>query len=93
MKEIFRLTMQFGNKVKRYIFMDTNLMELPFSKRKEVYEYTVSLINNQILQLETSYQDTKLLTFEQYCNKDIYYTEIIKRTDNPIYLEDGSIVL
>lgn len=83
----------FLNKVKRFVFMDSGLMSLPLSTKKEILEYTVDLARNQALQLEINMQNTRLLTFEQYCDPDAYYTELIQNTKNPIFLEDGLIGL
>ena len=83
----------FLTKVKNYIYKDLNLMEIPLSTKKEAHQYTINQVRNHALQLEINKQDTKELTFEQYCNRDAYYTEIIKNTEEPIYLEDGSIGL
>lgn len=81
----------FLNEIKRYLFMDADLLDLPLLTRKEAYQYTISLANNQALQLEINSNNTRLLTFEEYFDRDAYYASVIQKTESPLYLENGLV--
>ncbi len=80
---------EFRSKLRRYITF--SMPRTPFSVRKNIYDYSTALTNNQAFQLAYNYELVGKLSLEDYMNTDTFMLNRIKQTEQPIMLEDGSI--